>query len=66
MYAIDVHIITHGEPQWMLDRCLKSLEGQPVHDSGTVDGSLLECSFSADILESGVTYEWQVKHRDLA
>ena len=31
MYAIDVHIITHGEPQWMLDRCLKSLEGQPVN-----------------------------------
>jgi len=31
MYDIDLHIIHYKEPQWMLDRCLASLEGQPVN-----------------------------------
>jgi hypothetical protein len=31
MFDIDVHIIHYLEPQWMLDRCLASLEGQPVN-----------------------------------
>jgi hypothetical protein len=31
MFDIDVHIIHYLEPQWMLDRCLASIEGQPVN-----------------------------------
>lgn len=31
MYDIDVHIIRFNEPDWMMERCLKSLEGQPVN-----------------------------------
>lgn len=28
---IDVHLITHNEPQWQLDRCLDSLKEEPIH-----------------------------------
>lgn len=31
MFDIDCHIIIHKEPQWKIDRCLASLEGQPVN-----------------------------------
>jgi hypothetical protein len=31
MYDIDLHIIHYKEPQWLFDRCLASLEGQPVN-----------------------------------
>lgn len=28
---IDVHLITHNEPQWQLDRCLDSLKSEPIN-----------------------------------
>lgn len=31
MFDIDCHIIIHKEPKWKIDRCLASLEGQPVN-----------------------------------
>ncbi len=31
MFDIDVHIIRFKEPDWMMDRCLSSLNGQPVN-----------------------------------
>ncbi len=31
MYDIDCHIIIHKAPQWKIDRCLASLEGQSVN-----------------------------------
>ena len=30
MNKIDVHLITHNEPQWQIDRCLESLKDEPV------------------------------------
>lgn len=31
MHDIDLHIIVYDEPKWQVDRCLASLEGQPVN-----------------------------------
>lgn len=31
MYDIDLHILHFREPMWMLNRCLDSLQGQPVN-----------------------------------
>ena len=31
MFDIDCHIIIHKEPRWKIDRCLSSLQGQPVN-----------------------------------
>ena len=31
MHHIDLHVIHYDEPQWVLDRCIASLEGQPVN-----------------------------------
>lgn len=31
MHDLDCHIIIHKEPQWKVDRCLASLEDQPVN-----------------------------------
>jgi len=31
VHDIDVHIIHHKEPQWLLDRCIASMDGQPVN-----------------------------------
>ena len=28
---IDVHILTHNEPQWQIDRCLESLKDEPIN-----------------------------------
>lgn len=31
MHPIDLHMIVYQEPQWMVDRMLASLEGQPIN-----------------------------------